>query len=215
MTPEKSIRVLLADDHKMFLGGLQLIVDALDHTKVVGSVANGKAALLFLARNEVDLVILDLNMPVLNGLDTCKVIKKEMPHVKVLVLSMVAEIPIIKRVIKCGAMGFLLKESGKEKIEHAIKALMAGSLYFDEKILSEMNDPLPKKVKKDSLLPHLSKRELQILQLIVKEKTTSEIADELFIGFGTVESHRRNIITKLGVRNTAGIVRVAMENGLV
>jgi len=214
MTSNK-IRVAITDDHQMVLDGLQLIVSQDKSLELVGVAHNGQEALDLLDSSPVDVLLLDINMPVMNGVDTMKIAGKKYPDTKVLALSMLDDNAVIKQLLKYGASGFLLKNSGKEKIIEAIKELHNGQKYFDKDIISKLLENENKKSVGTSLFPKLSRREKEILALIIQEHTTQEIADALFISFGTVETHRRNIINKLGVRNTAGLVRVAMEYQLL
>jgi len=212
---ETKINVAITDDHQMVLDGLQLIVLQEPKLNLVGTANNGQEVLDLLSKGEVDILLLDINMPVMNGIDAMKIISKEYPDVKVLGLSMLDDRIVIKQLLKYGAKGFLLKNSGKEKIVEAILELHNGQKYFDSAIISKLLENENKKSVGTSLFPKLSRREKEILNLIIQEYTTQEIADSLFISFGTVETHRRNIINKLGVRNTAGMVRVAFEYQLL
>ena len=211
------IKILVVDDHKLMIDGIKLMISDEEHMEVVGAAYNGQQALSFLKENEVDVVLLDINMPIMNGVEANKVISNEFPGVKVIGLSMLKDIELIKTLINHGAKGYLLKNSGKEEVINTIQEVNDGKMSFDPTLLNEIlfYQEKQKKKEKNNLLPKLSRREKEILQLIIDEHTTAEIANKLFISFGTVETHRRNIINKLGVRNTAGLVRVAMEYGLL
>ena len=207
------IKVLLVDDHKLVLDGLALLLATEPTIEVIGSEINGKLALKFIDQNTVDVVLLDIHMPVMDGLKCCEEIKKKYPATGVIVLSMLNEITIIKKMSQLGANGYLLKNSGREKIVESIHSVASGGSYFDPALFEK----LPKQNEKQNIKygPHLSKREKQILELIADEFTTSEISEKLDIAFGTVETHRRNLINKLKVRNTAGLIREAMHWGLI
>lgn len=209
------IKVAIVDDHQLVLDGLQLIVSQEQSMHLVGKAHNGQEALDLLAANKVDVLLLDINMPVMNGIEAMKEIAKQYPNVKVLGLSMLDDTVVVKKLLKFGAQGFLLKNAGKEKIIEAINDLHNGLKYYDNAIVNQLLGTESKKSVGTSLFPKLSRREKEILKLIIKEYTTKEIAESLFISFGTVETHRRNTINKLGVRNTAGLVRVAMEYQLL
>jgi len=212
---ETKIKVAITDDHQMVLDGLQLIVTQEPTFELVGTARNGQETIDLLNCTEVDVLLLDINMPGMNGIDAMKVIGIKYPNTKVLGLSMLDDTIVIKQMVKHGARGFLLKNSGKEKIAEAINDLYQGQKYFDKAITSKLLENGNNKSVGTSLFPKLSRREKEILNLIIQESTTQEIADKLFISFGTVETHRRNIINKLGVRNTAGMVRVAFEYQLL
>ena len=185
--------------------------------EIVGEVYNGQEALDFLAGNSADILMMDINMPVLNGLETAKIIKKEFPELKVIMLSMLNDSHIIKHLIEQGVKAYLMKNVGQEEIVSTILKVHGGATSFDNDLLMEILELKKKRARKKetSLFPRLSRREKEILNLIVQEYTTAEIAKELFISFGTVETHRRNMLNKLGLRNTAGLVRTAIEFDLL
>ena len=212
---EEIIKIAIADDHQMVLDGLQLIISQESSLRMMGTAHNGLEVLDLLAKEPVEVLLLDINMPIMNGIDTMKIIGKEYPNLAVLGLSMLDDTIVIKKLIKYGARGFLLKNSGKEKIIEAITEIHQGQKYFDKAIINKLLENDNTKSIGTSLFPKLSRREKEILSLIIQEHTTQEISDALFISFGTVETHRRNIINKLGVRNTAGMVRVALEYQLL
>lgn len=210
------IKVLTVDDHQLVLDGIKLMLEGHEVINVVAEAHNGQEAIDYVAAQEVDVVLMDLNMPEVNGIDACKVIKELKPDTKVMILSMISEHKMIKSVMKTGANGYMLKNSGQQEIIEAILKVNAGENHFDERIIDIMMDPKnTAQVKSENLHPSLSRREKEILKLIVDEHTTSEIAGQLFISFGTVESHRRNMISKLGVRNTAGLVSAAYKYDLL
>ena len=210
------INTLIVDDHQLVLDGIKLMLGSNDEIEVVAEAHNGQEAIDYVKEHDVDVVVIDLNMPEVNGIDACKAIKKLKPDTKVLILSMISEHKMIKNVMKVGANGYMLKNSGQQEIIEAILQVHGGENHFDERIIEMMLDPLSyNQVKDENLHPSLSRREKEILQLIVDENTTAEIATKLFISFGTVESHRRNMISKLGVRNTAGLVSAAYKFDLL
>ncbi len=212
----QTIKILLADDHQLVLDGLAMMLGSQQDLEVVGQANNGHEVLTFLKQHEADIVLLDLNMPEMNGLETCKAMKKEYGHVKILVLSMLSDVKLVKKLVKEGAHGYMLKNSGQKELSEAIKKVVAGQSYYDARIVEQMMSATPKaSVRSESVLPSLSRREKEILQLIIEEHTTQEIAKKLFISAGTVESHRRNMISKMGVRNTAGLVSKAYEFGIL
>lgn len=211
------INVVITDDHQLVLEGLTLLLDGTKEITVHKCYRSAHLLLEGLKEHVPDVVLMDINMPEMNGIEACRVVKKEYPGVKVIALSMISESNLIKLMLKNGADGYLHKNAGRDEIVEAICDVHAGKKYLSQ----EISDILIGQDLKDdhkisnSPFPKLSRREEQILELIIDEKTTQEISEQLFISFGTVETHRRNIMIKLGVKNTAGMVRIALEYGLV
>jgi DNA-binding NarL/FixJ family response regulator len=209
------IYVMVCDDHQLVVDGIKLMLSNHDEIAVIASASNGQEAIDYIKDNKVDVLLLDINMPIKNGLETCKYLQSNHPDIKVIGLSMVSDVELIQSMIGYGARGYLLKNSGQDEVIETILDVNNGKQVFDPSILSDLLNRKVKKHETKPAFPKLSRREKEVLQLIVDEHTTSEIAESLFISFGTVESHRRNIISKLGVRNTAGLVRMAFELGLL
>ena len=209
------IRVLVVDDHQMIIDGIKLMLKEDDDIQCVAEAAHGEEAMRILHEVEVDLVLLDINMPVLNGIDTCAHILKRFPKIKVIAMSMFSEISYIEQMMKKGASGYLLKNSSLSELLGAIHKVMQDGRYYSKEVMDVVIDNM-KGIRTGThgthkVIPKISKREKQILQLILDEKTTQEIADELFISFFTVETHRRNLMKKLGVKNSVGLVKMAIE----
>lgn len=211
-------KILIADDHQLVIDGIKLMLSTEKDLECIAQAHSGQEVLDYLQSYPVDMVILDINMPGINGVETCRIIHREYPEIKVLVLSMLKEASLIKLMLKNGAHGYVLKHAGKEEVIIAIRKIFEGQNYYSEDVSEIIMASLVGQQTKDkpqSPFPQLSRREKQVLQLIVDEFTTAEIAEKLHIGFGTVETHRRNILIKLGARNTAGLVRTAIEYGLL
>ena len=213
------IRVMIADDHNMFVEGVELILDGIDNIQVVSKCYTGLEVFEKLAHTPADVILLDINLPGMNGLEVCQKLNKDYPVVKVLALSMHNEESFVTEILKYGAQGYILKNTGKKELISAIEAVYNGQSYFSEEVTETIMKSLVHQKsggkKSNILTPKISRREKEVLELIVKEHTTQEIADTLFISLKTVESHRRSLLTKLCVRNTAGLVRVALENQLI
>lgn len=210
------IYLAVVDDHSLMLQGLELMFREEADIHLNGLYQNGPSLLAALKGGErIDLILMDIHMPDTNGIELCKAVKKAYPEVKVIGLSMVSKLSLVKLMIRNGASGYLHKNAGKEEVLLAVRRVANGKKYFSEDIASLLlGDARPSRSNR-SPFPALSRREKEVLQLITDEKTTQEIADELFISFGTVETHRRNILSKLGARNTAGLVRIALEYNLL
>jgi len=207
------IQVFIVDDHKMVIEGLQLLLQNEEDITVIGSALNGKDALEQIDIKQPDVVLLDINMPDMNGIETCKELIARHPDLKIVAISMHKESSLIKLMLSSGAKGYVLKNAGQDEVIEAIKMVNDGKMYLDDTVNEIVVNSVANgnEAKQRSPFPTLSRREKEILQLILKEHTTHEIAEKLFISFGTVETHRRNMLIKTGARNTAGLVRIALE----
>jgi len=175
-----------------------------------------------LKNQEVEVVLLDINMPEMDGLETMKWLKRDYPKINTIVLSTLDEIKIVRKMLKLGVMGYVLKNTSYKELVNAIKTVYKGDYYFTpllQKALIIKEKPEKKERKKaygqDGHHASLTKRELEILQLITQEYTGTEIAEHLFISKNTVETHRKNMVQKLGVKNIVGLVKYAIKHGLV
>ncbi|MCK5705574.1 MAG: response regulator transcription factor, partial [Cyclobacteriaceae bacterium] len=164
---------------------------------------------------EVGVILMDINMPKLDGLECTKRVAKKYPDIKIIALSQYDEKRFVKRMVKNGASGYLLKDAGKDQIEKAVRTVYSGEKYFCERLSVRLVQQELKEENNSSLFPKLTERELEVLNLICQELSSQEISEKLFISFHTVESHRANLMYKAGVKNTAGLVRWAVENDFV
>jgi len=209
------INVFIIDDHKMVIEGLQLMLQSEKDIHVIGHALSGEDGIVQLPKLNPDIVLLDINMPGINGIETCKELLKQNSDLKIIAISMHKESSLIKMMLSNGAKGYVLKNAGQEEVVKAIETVFQGKMYLDETVNDiVINSVANSSQKTSSPFPTLSRREKEVLQLILDECTTQEIADKLYIGFGTVETHRRNMLIKVGARNTAGLVRIALEYGL-
>lgn len=210
------IRLLIADDHQVLLDGFISIFDTIDDITVVGMAHNGKEVLSYLEDNPVDAILLDINMPILNGVETCKKITKLYPEVKVVALSMYDQQSYFKRMIQYGAKGYLLKNDNSEEIEKAIRKVVDGGRYISSKMQSMLSSIDYISGNKASLMgSEISPRELEVLSLVAGGLTDQQVASKLFISYHTVNSHRKSLLLKLDAKNTADLVRKAMEKGVI
>jgi DNA-binding NarL/FixJ family response regulator len=206
----KKINILIVDDHPMVLEGLKALLSNLDQMTVVGTASNAFDAMDMLKANAVDIVIADINLPEVSGIELTAKIKKEFPSIKVLAMSTFKERSYISQMIKNGASGYLVKSASKEEIEAAILSANEGKLYLSLDINSI---DLKADIAPD--VPVVSRREKEVLQLIVDGLTNPQIAEKLFISLHTVDSHRKNLLAKFNVNNTASLIRMAIKNNLV
>lgn len=210
------INVLIADDHKIVVDGLTSILKNEKDIKIVGTGKNGLEALEIVKNNTIDIVILDINMPELNGIEATKKIKDISPESKVLILSMYNDREFIDELLQAGCSGYILKNKGQEELVKAIRTILGGNDYLGEEIIKTIIKGRREKKNERITLPiHLTKRETEVLKLIAQEYTAPEIAEQLFIEETTVNTHRRNLISKLKVKNSLGLVSYAFKNGLV
>lgn len=208
--------IIIADDHTMFLDGLRSILTEEENIKVVLTAKTGTQVLKFLRINtsqDIDLVVTDINMPEMDGLALNKAIKAEFPLVKTLVVSMLEDSSKIKTLTDDNVNGYLSKNAEKAELLKAIKSILNGENYFSSHIKNILVEALVAAKTKPQF--NLTKREKEVLKLIAKEFTTQEIADQLFLSKNTIESYRKNLISKLNVRNLAGLTRYAVEEGLL
>ncbi|MBW1295415.1 response regulator transcription factor [Aquimarina litoralis] len=211
----KKIKVIIADDHQIVIDGLKSLLVKEEHIEIVGEALNGNEVLDIVSKQEVDIAILDIEMPLLSGIEATKIIKKDFPNVKVLILSMYNTEKFVHSVIEIGADGYILKNKGKEELALAIKYIADGDEFFGREV--EKTFRLSQKKKNDELKNiKLTKREIDVLKLIATGDTTPIISDKLCIAHSTVETHRRNLIEKTGVKGgSKGLVKYAFENGYI
>jgi DNA-binding NarL/FixJ family response regulator len=214
----EKINILVVDDHKIVRDGILSLLQDEPDICVISQAENGKDALEKIPKVSPHLVLIDISMPVMNGIDCTREITKKYPEIKVLALTMLNELEHIKNMLSAGAGGYLLKNSGKEELVTAIKTVVAGQNYFSTEVKDMiMMEMVKKKSSPGKIIGEkvpLTSRELDILELILQEFTNQEIADKLFISVRTVDAHRRNLLEKTGARNTAGLVKFAIENHL-
>lgn len=211
-------KILLADDHKMFIEGMSSLLADEKDMEIVGIALHGNEVIKQIQEIDVDLILLDVNMPDLDGIEISKQVKQINAEIKILAVTMHNEESFLKSMIKNGASGYILKNTGKEELINAINSVMNGQNYFSKEVTENLlHSMMPGDKKNSSRNPEIkiSRREKEVLKLICEEFTTPEIADKLCISLNTVESHRSNLLTKLNVRNLAGLVRVAINNKLI
>jgi len=209
------IKVIIADDHHIFLDGLQSLLKEEEDIEVVGEALNGEQALDLLEKHEVDVALLDVRMPKMDGLEATKVIVKKYPKVKILALTMHKGKDSITGLLEAGAMGYVLKNTRAEELVKAIKTVHAGATFYSDEVTKTVMASYRQRKAAEESPVQLTSREKEVLRLIVNERTTQEIANELHISPHTVDTHRKNLLSKLNLHNTAGLVRYALENGIV
>lgn len=213
------VKVILADDHQMFLDGLASLLAQLQDVEVIATANSGKEVMEKLTGLSPDLVIVDINMPVMNGLETTRKIKEKHPYIKVLGLTMENDLQLVTGMLEAGASGYILKNTGKTELELALRQVMKGEPYLSQTISNQLAQNLlrnfQQKNEVEDPLKSLTERELEILKLIALEHSNSEIADLLFISPKTVETHRKNLMRKIEVKNSLGVYKFAVKHKLL
>ena len=211
------ITIYIVDDHKVFRDGVASLIKYEEGMEVVGSAGTVQEFMNKIVNYNPDVILMDISIGEDDGTVATKWIKEKNPAAKVLILSMHHEDKYIKKVLEAGANGYLLKDAGTKEMMQAIKAIASGSSFYSQKISDAMVQQLLRgnAPQKELTTKKLTPRELEILKLIAEEKSNQEIANSLFISIRTVDTHRRNLLDKLQVKNTAGLVRYAIQQGII
>ncbi len=213
------MRILIADDHEIFLDSLSLLIATFNDVEVVGNCKNGAEVINFIKHDEIDLLITDYRMPQMSGIELTIFLRQNHPKIKVLMLSVSEEAEMIREAFQAGVWGYMMKRAGKTELQKAIQTISEGRKYFSESVVFELmrlglTDNIPKEEVPNEF-NQLTEREMDIIRLLANELSSVEIAEKLFIAPKTVETHRHNILKKLNVKNTVGIIKYAIKNGLV
>jgi len=212
MIHENEIKLLVVDDHPMVLEGMRVMLAQISFARLVATASNAFEAIEALGKHPgIGVAIVDINLPDISGIDLTEKIRREFPMVKVLAMSTFNERSYISRMIQNGASGYLVKSASKEEIEEAILCAHEGKMYLSAALQasdSKGYDPSQK-------LPLLTSREKEVLQLIAEGMTNPQIAQQLFISLHTVDSHRKNLLTKFEVNNTAGLIKLAAKYNMI
>ena len=219
----KSVKVIIADDHQLFTEGIKNLLRKSDRFdfEIVGEASNGNLLVSLLKTVQADVLLLDLNMPEQDGLAVIDVIRKQYKELRILTLTMYDEAKLVKSAFKSGVDGYMLKNSDPRELITAIDTILQGKTYVGEGVVlvtnGNKNGFAVNKIFIDKFIKkyNLTKRELEILKLITQALSNKEIAKELFISDQTVSVHRKNIMRKLGVNNTAGLIKITYENSLI
>lgn len=214
------ISIILADDHAVLRSGLRLMLNSQEDLEVIGEAENGEQAIRLCREKQPDIILLDLNMPGLSGLDAIEDIKRDNPGTKILVLTMHDDEGYLKRVLKSGCSGYILKRAADVELISAIRAVYRGELFVDPSLVKHLvNDFIgtkdPDEQSHVKTAGALSERENEVLKLIALGYTNKQIADELYLSVKTVETHKSKIKEKLNIRSRSDLVRYAMQKGLL
>ena len=213
MTP---VRVLLADDHALVRAGIRALLQGLEGVTVVAEAGNGGEVLELARKHRPDIVLLDISMPGIGGLEASAQLKQELPEVRVVMLSMHANEEYVLQALRAGAVGYMLKDSATAELELALQAVMQGETYLSPPISKQVVEGYVQRVGAEQpAADHLTPRQRQVLQLIAEGLSTKEIAYRLELSVKTVETHRAQLMERLQIRDIAGLVKYAIRNGLV
>jgi len=209
------IEIIIADDHAMFLDGISSLLANEQRFSIIGKAKNGKEVVTLLQQSLPDLIILDLSMPEMDGIELTKFLRKKHSSIKILIISTHGNTQTIAKLTRLGVNGYLLKNAEKKELIDAINTIYKGENYFSKEVTEKLKINNKNLSNRLYSTEELSQREKEILTLIAQEYTATEIADIAFISLNTVNTHRRNLLSKLNVKNTAGLVKYAVENGLL
>ena len=218
---DKKIRVHIADDHQILIDGVKAVLNLESNIEVNGFSLNGVQVLEWFKNNSTDVLILDINMPEMDGIEVLKNLKKNKVECHVIVLSSYDDIKLVKEVLQMGAQGFVPKKSAGEHIVHAVNKVALGHQYFTDDVKEKMMQTLINGQSRDDgsqdgvLISSLTKREVQVLKLVAQQYSTREIANELHISESTVETHRKNLMKKVKVKNSVGLAIFALKNEVI
>jgi len=215
MENNQTVNILLADDHQLMIDGIKDMLSKTSRYQVVAEANNGQVAYEMIASNpdKYQLLLTDISMPLLTGTELCKMIKCEFPHIQVLILSMYNNATAVKEAVFAEADGYILKNAGRDELLKALHRIVGGGTYFSEDIVPIIYNQYHKQKIQDEKLTLLSSREKEVLSLIVKEFTSEEIAEKLFISKKTVDNHRQHILEKTNCKSTVGLVKFAVKLG--
>ncbi len=208
------MKIIIADDHILFLDGLRALLEEMGDIEIIAAVNNGRRLLDCLHTMRPDIVLMDLNMPGLDGIETLKVLREKFPRIKVAVLTSYYQQELIRDIKSYGARGFILKSSSISQLKEAIYTVAEGGLYFTDEAVPEQSDS-PYFVDDFMKKYQLTKREVEIIKMVAAGQSTKEIAGKLFISEFTVNAHRRNISRKININTPVGLLNFAKEQGLI
>lgn len=207
------LQILIVDDHQILLDGIEAMLHGVGDFKVVGKCSDGNTALNFLSENQVDVLLTDLYMPKMTGMELTQKVKRRFPDVKVLALSVSYDVSIVHDLIDAGISGFIIKTIGRNELVEAIKTIAQGNIYFSREVSNEILRSLSNRTEEE--VYHLTEREIEIVKLIAQELSNAEIANKLCISERTVETHRKNIYRKTNTKTIVGLIKYAVEHKLI
>lgn len=208
------IRVFIVDDHEIFRNGLKMVINKLGYAKVVAEADDGADFLEQLETTEADLVLMDIEMPVMNGIEATKKAIEKFPDLKIIALTMFKDDAYIQSMIEAGVKGFLIKNIRKDVLDRALQAVYNGKTYYSEELWDYFTKAVAKEEKHDDGL-NLTKREMEVLELLAEGLSNKEIGDRLFVSERTIVGHKSNLMAKTNTKNTVSLLAYAIKNGLI
>ncbi|MGF1555863.1 response regulator transcription factor [Paucihalobacter sp.] len=208
-------KIAITDDHQLVLKGIAAMLDNVNEVEITGAYSTISETEKGIAENQPDVLFLDINLPDGNGIDLSKLLSKKYPTLKIIALTNFEDISFVKRMLKNGAHGYLLKNTDKIELMKAIKTVLSDTVYLPDTLHNKLLYQSHKQESNKHLAPKLTKREMDVLRGISEELTTEEISQKLFVSPKTVETHRMNIMSKLGAKNSVGIIKIAIEKHLL
>ncbi|MEA1885824.1 MAG: response regulator transcription factor [Bacteroidota bacterium] len=208
------IKIILADDHQLFRNGLRILLDAFDNFEIAGEAGNGEEVLKIIANTKCHIILMDINMPVMDGIEATRRGLEIDPDIKIIALSMYGEEEYYHRMVEAGAKGFILKDSDINEVKEAIITVYNGGNYFSQELLQHVIQKIRSR-ETETRHANLSKREKEILLKICEGFSNQEIADSLFISKRTVDKHRANLLSKTQSKNTASLILYAIKNKII
>lgn len=212
MTMTKEIKIIIADDHRVFIDGMIALLKEFPEMNVIAEAENGQQLVELVEKHQPDIVLTDIQMPVKDGIEATKEIHKRFPAMKIIALSMMNESIYIKKMLEAGASGYILKTVNKEELISTIQKVATGEKYFSQEVTSQLMNNFSGRSSQSNPADVLTKREKEILTLIAQGLTDKEIAEKVFLSPLTITTHRKNILSKLGLKNKVELTRFAMEN---
>jgi len=207
------IKVVICDDHVIFRKGLATVLNEINEVKVTGEASNGQELLNLMKKQDVDVILMDIRMPVMDGIEATKKIIEKKYDTKIIALTMHEEIGYFNHMIEAGAHGYLLKKTNSEELENALKQVVRGDYFFSPEFLAHAEKHFPKKTKEPTVV--LTEREKEVLEFICKGFSNPEIAKKLFLSERTIDGHRASLLEKTGAKNAPHLVMYAIRHGIV
>ncbi|NBA86107.1 response regulator [Emticicia sp. CRIBPO] len=206
------MNLLIADDHQLFLEGLNMLVSRIEEVQLVRLARNGKEVLDICNEQPIDLILMDLEMPQLGGIEATEIIKRAFPDIKIIAVTMLNDYNTIRKVLRSGMDGYVVKNLGMAELQKAIETVMNGQIYLSPEISNILAMGVAGRKPNHAYLPDLTKREKEIIKLIIEGLTNELIAEKLFLSPLTVSTHRKNVLSKLNLKNTAMLVKYCGDN---